>query len=111
MKLGLIQFLALEEFPDSLDAPVKPVFSSVRPVIPVRPVRTPVRPVPSESVALRSSCPPPAELDFCSAVSFETYSTSGAICSIELADVSSTVSFSILYVKSEFLLNLPSFLT
>src|SRR6185437_13689073 len=86
LKLGLIQFLALEEFPNSLDAPVRPVLA------PVRPVETPVRPVPSEPVAFRSSCPP-AELGFCSAILFETYSTSGAICSIELADVSSTIGF------------------
>ena len=104
MKIGLIQFLALEEFPDSLDAPVRLVLASVRPV------GTPVRSVPSEPVTLRSSYPP-AELGFCSAILFETYSRSGAICSIELADVSSTAGFSILYVKSEFLLNLPSFLT
>jgi len=36
---------------------------------------------------------PLAELGFCLAILFETYSTFGSICSTELADVSSTVDF------------------
>jgi len=54
---------------------------------------------------------PPAELDCCSAISFETCSISGTILSIEPADVYSMVGFSLPCVKFEFLFNRPSFLT
>jgi len=52
---------------------------------------------------------PPAELEHCSTTLFESESSLGTILLIELSDCSSTTGFSLSSVKSEFLLNRPSF--
>ena len=67
------------------------------------------RPVMSEPIWLLLSCLL-AELEHCSATSFEVWSPLGTIWAMELADVSSTVGFSLSCVKSEFLFNHPFFL-
>ena len=56
LKLGLV--LLLEEFPELLGVPVRPVLEPVRPIKPVRPPLGPIRPVDLQSVFVFLSCPP-----------------------------------------------------
>jgi len=62
LKLGLLLFLALEQFPDSLGAPVRPVLGPVRPVESVRPLLGPIRMVDLLSAFFFLSCPPSVEV-------------------------------------------------
>ena len=73
----------------------------------VRPVWQTGQTGPSEPIWLLLSCPP-AELEHCSTILFESWTSLGIILPIELSD---STGFSLSSVKLEFLFNPPSLLT